>query len=97
MEEYRRRIIDIFNINADRGCVVAYRCPTVLRVNGQLVGILTLSLEWIHNVLQDGVQELIGDIVCLGDKWTEDVHHEVLDLSRVFIIYNLKHETKKGH
>lgn len=61
----------------------------------QTISILPLILDWIHHVLEDCVQQFIGDKIGLGDERAEDVHHEVLHLARVLVIDNLEHQAEQ--
>ena len=56
-----------------------------------------MRLVGIHHVLENGVQELIGQEVRLGDERTENVHHEVLHLPRVFVINYFEHQGEQLH
>ena len=70
------------------------RC-LVHQLLGQTISILPLILDWVDHVLEDCVQELIGDKVGLSDERAEDVHHEVLHLARVLVIDNLEHQAEQ--
>ena len=63
----------------------------------QTVSVLPLILDRIDHVLEDCVQQLVGDKIGLSDERAEDVHHEVLDLAGVLVVDNLEHQAEESN